>query len=310
MMGANSSVQGPARGAADGTNVTPTGENYKDLIPLTDLKNGTYRGYEGGLYAGGSNKPSQEYLKIGMESAAKIRPLNAAGKPDDKGIIGMLTVGFSNTTMESQSFIKVSNADPERNPRVVVVDGAVGGRDAIELSDPSMTRYWNEQQGRLDQTKVTPAQVQVIWLKEVVAGDTMQFPQDAERFRDALAKIVRTLKTKFPNLHILYVSSRIYGGYALRNGSQEPWAYEGGFAYKWMIEDWEKGPTPGDPWVAWGPYLWANGTTPRNDGLVWNLQDYVESDRMHPGPSGTSKVASLLSDFFKTDPTAKSWYLK
>jgi hypothetical protein len=310
LMRGTSAPQTPAKGSADGTNLAPTGEKYKDLIPLTDLKNGIYKGYEGGLYAGGNNKPSPEYLKIGMDSAARIRPLDSEGKPDDKGIIGLLTVGFSNTTMESQAFIKISNADPQRNPRVHVVDGAVGGRDAIELSNPAMTRYWDELKGRLDQAKVTPAQVQVIWLKEVVAGDTLPFPQDAERFRDALTNIINTLRNKFPNLHIIYVSSRIYGGYALRNGSQEPWAYEGGFAYKWMIEDWEKGPTPGNPWVAWGPYLWANGITSRSDGLAWNLSDYREDDQMHPGSAATAKVASYLSDFFKTDSTAKSWYLK
>ncbi|RKN75860.1 SGNH/GDSL hydrolase family protein [Paenibacillus ginsengarvi] len=136
----------------------------------------------------------------------------------------------------------------------------------------------------------------------------MQFPEDAERFRDALTAIVQTLKSKNPNLHLLYVSSRTYGGYALRNGSQEPWAYEGGFAYKWMIEQWEEGQTPGDPWVAWGPYLWANGATPRSDGLAWELEDYIPSDQMHPNASSTAKVSAMLSQFFKTDPTARSWY--
>jgi hypothetical protein len=236
--------------------------------------------------------------------------MNASGEPDAGGVIGLLTVGFSNTTMESQAFKKVSDLDPERNPLVKVIDGAVGGRDAVELANPNLTRYWGELSGRLDTAKVTPAQVQAIWLKEVVAGETLPFPQDALKFRDALTAIVKTLKGKFPDLKTIYVSSRIYGRYSLRNGSQEPWAYQGGFAYKWMIEDWGKGPTPGAPWVAWGPYLWANGTSPRSDGLVWNLSDYVSTDQMHPGPSATAKVASMLSAFFKTDPTTKTWYLK
>jgi len=302
--------QSPApRGQTAGTPPLPTGDRYRDLVPLTDLGKGTYKGYEGGLYSGGSDTPSPEYLAIGMESAARVRPLDSSGQLDDHGKIVLLTVGFSNTTMESQAFLRMANADPYRNQHVQVVDGAVGSRDAIELADPTRTRYWDELQARLEKANVTPAQVQVIWLKEVVAGDTLPFPWDAERFRDALTAIVKTLSDRFPNLRLVYVSSRIYGGYALRNGSQEPWAYEGGFAYKWMIQEWEQGPTPGDPWVAWGPYLWANGAAPRTDGLVWNPGDYREDDQMHPSPSGTAKVASLLSDFFRTDPTARTWYL-
>jgi hypothetical protein len=281
-----------------------------DMVPLIDLKNDTYEGYEGGLYEGGKNQPSAGYLSLGLAASAKVIPLNSAGQPDAAGIICLLTVGFSNTTMESQAFKKVSEADSDRNPRVQVVDGAVGGRDAIELANPALTRYWGELSGKLDAANVTSAQVQVVWLKEVVAGETLPFPQDAFKFRDALASIMKTLKNKFANLKIIYVSSRIYGGYSLRNGSQEPWAYQGGFAYKWMIADWKEGATPGAPWVAWGPYLWANGTTPRSDSLVWNLSDYVTTDHMHPGPTGTAKVASLLSSFFKTDPTARTWYLK
>ena len=106
------------------------------------------------------------------------------------------------------------------------------------------------------------------------------------------------------------LAARCISWFTLRNGSQEPWAYEGGFACKWMIENWQIGPTPGDPWVGWGPYLWANGTAPRSDGLTWNLSDYREDDQMHLGSSGMAKVASLLSDFFKTDPTARGWYLR
>ena len=86
------------------------------------ISTGTYKGYEGDYML--DNIPPADYLQIGMDSAAKIRPLNSEGKPI-RGKIGLLTVGFSNTTMESQQFIKVSNADPQKIPNVYVVDGAV-----------------------------------------------------------------------------------------------------------------------------------------------------------------------------------------
>jgi hypothetical protein len=35
----------------------------------------------------------------------------------------------------------------------------------------------------------------------------------------------------------------------------------------------------------------------------------VETDGTHPSSNGVQKVVNLLTTFFKTDPTAKRWYL-
>jgi lysophospholipase L1-like esterase len=60
----------------------------------------------------------------------------------------------------------------------------------------------------------------------------------------------------------------------------------------------------------WGPYLWADGTTPRkSDGLVWERKD-LGGDGTHPSDSGRQKVAELLLKFFTSDAGAKSWFMK
>ena len=93
----------------------------------------------------------------------------------------------------------------------------------------------------------------------------------------------------FPNLKIAYLSSRVYAGYASTPLNPEPHAYETAFAVKWVIADQIGGqpalnydPAQGTvrrPWLAWGPYLWADGVKGRQDGLVYRREDLDPSAR-------------------------------
>src|SRR5439155_512616 len=128
---------------------------------------------------------------------------------------------------------------------------------------------------------------------------------------------------RYPNLRVAYLSSRIYGGYnaaGLRLVNPEPFAYESAFAVRWLIQDQIKGNPRLNadlkqgkvvaPVLLWGPYLWADGITPRkSDGLVWERKD-LGQDGVHPSPAGGEKVADLLLKFFKTDAGAQKWFLK
>jgi len=129
---------------------------------------------------------------------------------------------------------------------------------------------------------------------------------------------LHNLTDRFPKLKIAYLSSRIYAGYATTPLNPEPHAYEGGFAVKWTIADQiagkpelnydaSKGPVRA-PWLAWGPYLWTDGVNGRKDGVVW-VRDDVGQDGTHPSESGRIKVAGMLLNFLKAEPTAKSWFL-
>ena len=63
------------------------------------------------------------------------------------------------------------------------------------------------------------------------------------------------------------------------------------------------------PLLLWGPYLWADGETPRKaDGLIYQREDLRDSDGTHPSDSGRQKVADQLLKFFKSDATAKMWH--
>jgi hypothetical protein len=294
--------------------------DFTGLVPLPDLGTGKYQGEEGGLYPGGENKPPAAHLKAGLKLAKAIKPLDANGKPSADGKIVLLSVGMSNTTMEFSTFVKLAAADQALNPRLKIVDGAQGGQTAKITAQPN-SNFWKVVGERLQKMDVTPQQVQVAWIKQANGHPTEGFPAAAKQLQVDVVSTLHNLQDKFPNIKIAYLSSRIYGGYALSPLNPEPYAYEGGFAMKWIIADQIAGkpelnydPAKGavrSPWVAWGPYLWTDGTKGRKqDGVVWAKDDCVSSDRTHPSDTGREKVAKMLLDFLKTDPTSRPWFVK
>jgi hypothetical protein len=278
------------------------------MTPLVDLK-GSYQGEEGGLYPGGSNTPPTSYLKLGMERARSIQPLDADGKPSADGKIAFLTVGMSNTTMESQAFLRLAKGDRELNPKLVLVDGAQGGRVAMVTADAE-AEYWKVSDDRVRAAGATPKQVQVAWIKQANPQPSGSFKQEGKQLEGDLIDTVRNLRSRYPNIRIVYLSSRIYAGYAASPLNPEPYAYEGAFAVKWTIGERMKsdGELKDGPWLAWGPYLWADGLKGRSDGLIWRRED-VGADGTHPSPAGQEKVAKLLLEFLKQDPTSRPWFV-
>jgi hypothetical protein len=110
------------------------------------------------------------------------------------------------------------------------------------------------------------------------AQPSAPFPTEAKQLQQDITATLNNLSERFPNLKIAYLSSRIYGGYAVTPLNPEPYAYESGFAVKWSIEAQITGaselnydPAHGvlrSPWIAWGPYLWP--TAPRAASkMIW-----------------------------------------
>ncbi len=304
--------------ALDAAAVSLCDSTSKGYLPLTQLGLGTYKGQLGGLYPGGLNTMPDSHLAAGLELAGSIEPLDTLGVPSVGGRIVLLSIGMSNCTQEYSTFIPLALNSGLKNPRVQLVDGAQGGQTAVVFANPNAPA-WDVVMQRLRNAGARAPQVQAIWLKEANAGPTQAFPVHAQTLRDDLRAVVQNVRAKFPNAKLCYMSSRIYGGYASTTLNPEPFAYESGFAVRWLIEEQLGGsaalnfdPAHGAvaaPWLAWGPYLWADGLVPRaSDGLVWECADFVTTDGTHPSTSGRAKVADLLLDFFTSDPTATPWF--
>ena len=310
------------RAANGDCSLTTTGN-----IPLPDLGSGTYQGYEGGLYPDGANTRPAQHEAAGLAQANQVKPLDADGTVDDShGIIGFVSIGMSNATEEwasggDNAFAPVANADPSKDPQITIVDGAQDGKDATAWADPN-DEAWTTLGQRLSDAGVSPAQVQVVWMKQALDYPMAYgaFPAHAQTLQADIETILRTLKSRYPNLQIAYLATRTraYTDDPTQL-SPEPFAYETGFAVQWAIADQINGngnlnfdPSKGTvvaPYLSWGPYFWVDGTNPRSDGLTWLCSD-LQPDFTQPSSTGIGKVASQLLTFFKTDPTARSWFLK
>jgi hypothetical protein len=315
-------------------------EEDNDPFPLTDAHGKTYKGFPGGLYPQGENEMPVGHAHQGLIRGARVRPLDSEGRPTPAGKYVLLSLGFSNTSQEfcspddqglchPWSFIGQAERDPGVNhTQLVIVNGAENRQEAKTWVNPRAMNYQRIFSRKLKPLGLSEKQVQIVWIKVTHANPGLSRPSLPAENADAyvllgdLARIVRAVKVRYPNIQQVFVSSRSYAGYAKNTINPEPYAYESGFAVKWLIaaqiDQIQSGSVhylTGDlaydsvaPWLAWGPYLWANGIQPRSDGLTWQLQDFYV-DGTHFSLNGVKKAGTLLLAFFKTSPFTRPWFL-
>lgn len=311
---------------------------FGQRVPLNDLGSRFYLGqFQGGLYEGGTNTIPADHAAAGMAQAALIQPLDSNGRASATGRMVMISVGMSNTTQEfcaagnpapceTWSFVGQAARDAAVNhSTLLLINGARGSQTADTWDSPTDPNYDYIRDRDLTPAGVSETQVQIAWLKVANPQPMSSLPaqnSDAYRLVSQMGNILRAMKTRYPNLRIVYISSRIYAGYATTALNPEPYAYESGFAVKWLvqaqIEQMRSGrldARAGDlnynsaaPWIAWGAYLWADGMNPRSDGSTWARAD-LASDGTHPSQSGQQKVGAMLLVFLHQEPTARSWFV-
>jgi hypothetical protein len=317
-------------------------EQSFSATPLMDLGTGTYLGFEGGLYENGSNKVPVDHDEAGLDLMSQIKPIN--------GKIVFLGIGMSNAGEVFGTFIQLAKSNPGVNHNTLdIIIGAGQGQIACywtvafgsptkfcPLDPPTTNEYDRVQTQVLTPAHLTEDQVQVIWLYDCDKYPTMSLPlskADAFTLEGYFGGIARAVRLRYPNVQLMFLTTREYAGYAKTTLNPEPYAYESGFSAKWVIQaqikqirtgqvdaiagnlDYSKGVAP---WIAWSAYTWADGTTPRSDGLVWcNGQPGspcfgdvdVGSDGTHPTQEGRQDLAVLLMNYFLNSPYAAKWFL-
>ncbi len=295
-----------------------------NFTPINDLVKNTFttawgEKWQGGLYPIGSNEIPESHKNKGIELAQQIQCLDTIGKLDvNNGKIVWLSIGMSNCTQETQQFIPMANRYIEKNPNLVFVDGAQGGQTAQVISAPWHSNYnnfWTVVNNRLAAAGVTSKQVQVIWLKEANQANNSPIKTHYDSLVVQFRRIANELQTRFPNVKICYLASRISGRYANTALNPEPYAYYTGWAIKKVIEDQINNNSQltigtKSPWLGWGIYMWSDGDIPQknNPDVFISCPSDLNSDGTHPSTIGAQKVGSLLLKFFSTDATSMPWF--
>ncbi len=282
------------------------------LIPLCDMgADARYEGEDGGLYGGGRREPAEPLQRAAEATLAEIQPLDAEGRPATEGRVVLVSISMSNATQEFSVFKRLADADPRKSPKLTIVDCAQGGQAMAEWAPPE-GRPWQEALARLARAGVSPAQVQVAWVKLANKGPSGSMRDHLANLEADTTAVLRHARTRFPNLKVVYLGSRIWAGNATGNLNPEPYAYETAFAARHLIlqQPAAKGADDGGPVLLWGPYLWAEGEKGRMlDDLRYLPTDFAV-DGVHPSASGREKVARQLLDFFTSHPLAKPWFCR
>lgn len=295
---------------------SPTG-----LTPLPTLGTGTYHGKTGGLYPSGSNSIPSAHLTAGNNEASLITPLDSAGNPSCDGRIGVIAIGMS---VARQTFDVAfrelhSDLDQGRNPAVVLIDGTTGGTYVNHWAagigpSPGFTDLWQKALDQLPGKGLTNLQVQAAFVMMIGNEATQTFPTNMQTYRDQMITILQELRTRFPNCRIAHLTTHPCLAWSAETDpiKQEPTAYENGFGVKWTIEEQIRGnpalkfTSPGAvaPWIAWAPYVWADGTT--TSGAKWECSDFVDS--VHLSSQGQAKIGLDMDAFYNSASTATPWY--
>lgn len=267
---ASLSVGGPARPKPVAwAPAAPVAPSDSFPVPLLD---------SGGLYGEGRNLPPREHAAAGRAAAARV--------PETGAVVVALGMSITHTAFEGWAERAKTDA--------VLVNGACM-RCTVFGWELARRPGWRRSLAALSAAGLTGADVDVVWLSVTREQDVAATAEDLERILVAIREV-------YPDVKQIFVSNRPYGGYRAR-GSAEPMAWEDGLAVRDFVRA-HLGET--DPWIGWGPDLWANRETARSDGLRWHRSDFLQ-DGIHYSPQGKTKVADLLRSYFETSPFTE-WY--
>lgn len=267
--------------------------DYTTPVPLDALCGDTYFGQAGCLYPG-SNQPPSAY-------AAELTTVSNQLAGDSQVVV--LGLGMSMMQNASNGFMQTGYASGgDVSPAFRFINGAIGSKQQNWV-DPNNS-VWNRGVQALSGAGLNATAVDVVIYHNAWAGPSSEpFPQHAITMKNSAQTTIEIIHDKYPNVQLILVLNRHY---ALSPDSKhpEPWAYEEGFSWKWLIEERINCTADCGPPIAWLANQWEPSWA--------NFPQYYTSDGLHlsPGPGGGQYAsAEIWRAAMVSSSYIAPWYL-
>lgn len=279
---------------------------------LSQLRQGQYQGFVGGLYPNGHDRRPPANEAEGVKIATLIHPLDGQGDLDyAAGKIVLAIMGTSATNLIAPHFIAYCGARAQAlNKRLVIINLCKDGKTIDELADPNDGYWRNWIPSLLAAAGIAKSQVQLAWLQCGQRDPPGTFPGHAIASQAMFEAATANARATLANLRMMWLSGPLYQGYANPPlAVPEPAYGEQSFAVKWAVERYINGQLPKLPFLSMGFDIWAPGLPRGDDGFDWDCPADVSSDGRHPKPAGSDKIAAFLFNHFRDDPCARPWFM-
>jgi len=274
--------------------------------PINNPISFMYSGRSSGLYSWGNALIDNTYETDYINANKEIKTLNTAGNSAVNGKIGILQIGGSNPGILFNGLKAVQQDDAGFGSKLTFVNAGLNAMDLSDILKPD-TDYWNTVQSLLSANGISALQVEVIFCVEDNLKNSDKTFNRAVSLKNDFIDLLDLVRTKYPNCKVFLIGDRAYTGYATDIMHKEPVGYLNGWGVKLFVEEYSSGLLPKYPVVNWLDYYWANGETPRFDGLTYVRSDY-RSGYIHFTDEKAYELSEGTHQKLKTDIGTSNWY--
>jgi len=252
--------------------------DYTEPIPLPQLGTDTYLGVVGGLYPNGSNNVPNGYADDAF----------LALQNDDD--IHVLCLGMSNMKSTCENFINKAAGETAVANNVTIHNGGRPGRAQQAWGGGVSDLYTN-----LKRAGVSVPEVDVVIYFNAWGYPSGDFQSHYDEMYGSLTETMANINSVYPNLKLIYVTSREYAPPWAASLNPNPYAYEEGFAFRDIVTGRINGNLSGVP-ILWGAYQYDPS---------WPDSYFKASDGVHLSSAGLDVAGQLWLDFYLT----QSWFV-